>query len=250
MTQLAFGSGSVWGINSISNPTPARFGVTQEMSVDFSAKTVPIFGQNNLPVSVAKASLQTKGKITFGQFNGRVINELFFGATSASGQRLTIDSESGTIPTTPYQITVANAATFSTDLGVVYASGANLGLPLVRVASAPATGQYSVNTATGVYTFAAADTTIAVKISYDYTSASAGNTITIAQQAMGTANTFKTVMSLPYNGQKAQITLNACVSAKLSLATKLEDFVKPSFEFEAFADASGNLGTISVAEIS
>lgn len=245
MTQLAFGSGSVWGINTAANSTPARFGVTQDISIDFTAATKPIFGQNNLPFSVAKSSLQTKGKINFGQFNGRVINELFFGATSASGQQLVIDSESGTIPGTPYQITVANGATFLTDLGVV---GVVSGLPLTRVASAPATGQYAVNTTTGVYTFAAADTTLAMKISYNYTASGSGQTYTIAQQAMGLATTFKTVVSMPYNSQKATLTLNACVSSKLSFATKLEDFTKPAFEFEAFADSSGNLGTISVAE--
>ena len=245
MTQLAFGSGSVWGINSISNPTPARFGVTQEISVDFTASTKPIFGQNNLPVSVAKASLQTKGKIVFGQFCGRVINELFFGSTSAAGQTLVIDSEAGTIPTTPYQVTVANSATWVTDLGVIYTA---TGLPLTRVASAPATGQYSV--AAGVYTFAAADTTLAVKISYTYTTTTPGQTFTIAQVAMGQANTFKTVISMPYAGQKATITLNACVSSKLSFATKLEDFTKPEFDFEAFADVTGTLGTIAVAEVS
>lgn len=247
MTQLVFGSGSVWGINSIANPTPARFGVTQEISVDFTATTKPIFGQNNLPFSVAKASLQTKGKIIFGQFCGRVINELFFGATASAGQSLAIDSEAGTIPGTPYQITVANGATFQTDLGVV---GVVSGLPLTRVASAPATGQYSLNTTTGVYTFAAADTTLAVRISYTYTTASGGQSFAIAQQAMGVAATFKTVIAMLYNSQKATITLNACVSSKLSFATKLEDFTKPEFDFEAFADGSGNLGTIAVAEAS
>lgn len=247
MTQLAFGSGSVWGINSAANPTPARFGVTQEISIDFSANTKAIFGQNNLPFSVARTSLQTKGKIVFGQFTGRVINELFFGGSSALGQSLVIDNESGTIPTTPFQITVANGATFQTDLGVIFAA---TGIPLTRVSSAPATGQYSVNTTTGVYTFAAADTTLGVKISYTYTTASGGNTFTIAQQAMGQANTFKTVVNMPYAGQKATFTLNACTSSKLSFATKLEDFTKPEFDFEAFADSSGTLGTIAVAELS
>ena len=246
MTQLAFGSGSVWGINTVANSTPARFGVTQDMSLDFTASTKSIFGQNNLPVSVAKAALTTKGKISFGQLNGRVINELFFGATSATGQTLVIDSESATIPSTPYQTTVANGATFSVDLGVV---GVVTGTPLTRVVSGPATGQYSVNTTTGIYTFAAADTTLVMKISYSYTT-TGGNTFTISQAAMGVATTFKTVMNLPYNSQKATITLNSCVSSKLSIATKLEDFTKPTFDFEAFADSSGNLGTISVAELS
>lgn len=246
MTQLSFGSGSVWGINTAANSTPARFGVTQEMSVDFTASTKSILGQNNLPFSVAKASLSTKGKITFGQFNGRVINELFFGGSSAGGQKLVVDSESGSIPGTPYAVTVANGATFADDLGVV---GVVSGVPMTRVSTGPTTGQYSVNTTTGVYTFAAADTLLAVKISYSWTT-TGGQTFTISQQAMGVATTFKTVMSLPYNGQKATITLNACVSSKLSLATKLEDFTKPEFDFEAFADANGNLGTISVAEVS
>jgi hypothetical protein len=248
MTQLAFGSGSVWGINNISNPTPARFGVTQEMSVDFTAATKPIFGQNNLPFSVAKSSLQTKGKIVFGQFCGRVINELFFGASASAGQILQIDGEAGTVPaSSTYVITVANGATSTTDLGVTYAA---TGLPLKRVSSLTAIGQYTVVPSTGVYTFYSGDASAAVKISYLYTTTTPGETFTIAQQAMGTANTFKTVMAYTYGGQKATITLNACVSSKLALATKLEDFTKPEFDFEAFADSGGNLGTIAVAEAS
>lgn len=248
MTQFAFGSGSVWGVNNVANPTPARFGVTQEISVDFTASTKALFGQNNLPVTVAKGSLQTKGKITFGQFNGRVINELFFGATASAGQSLVIDSESATIPgSTAYTVTAANGATFQTDLGVTYAA---TGLPFTRVASATVAGTYSVNTTTGVYTFVVGDASAAIKLSYTYTTASGGQTFLISQQAMGSANTFKTVASLPYAGQKATFTLNACVSSKLSFATKLEDFTKPEFDFECFADASGNLGTIAVAELS
>ena len=242
--QLAFGSGALWGINSLTNPTPVRFGVTQNCSLNFSASTKPIFGSNQLPIAVARGAMTIKGKIVMGQFNGRLMNELFFGSTIAGGQILTSDSESGTIPVTPYQVTVTNSSGWTLDLGVVYAA---TGLPLVRVASSPATGQYSV--VSGVYTFAAADTGLAVKISYSYTS-TGGNTITITNTAMGKASTFKTVVSLPYNGQQATFTLNACVANKLSLQTALEDFTKPDFEFDAFVDNAGNLGTISVAEVS
>ncbi|MFH4180992.1 hypothetical protein WDA55_23325, partial [Acinetobacter baumannii] len=48
---------------------------------------------------------------------------------------------------------VPNSGTFVKDLGVTDA----IAIPLKRVASAPATGQYSVDAATGAYTFAAAD---------------------------------------------------------------------------------------------
>ena len=173
------------------------------------------------------------------------MNDLFFGSTMATGQLLATDSESGAIPgSSAYTVTVANSATWVLDLGVVYTA---TGLPLTRVASAPASGQYSV--AAGVYTFAAADANLGVKISYTYTT-TGGNTLTINNQPMGAAATFKSVLSLPYNGQKATFTLNACVSTKMSIQTALEDFTKPQFDFNAFADNANVLGTISVAELS
>lgn len=246
MTQLAFGSGSVWGVNGIANPTPARFGVTQEISVDFSAKSVPIFGQNQLPFSVARGSVQVSGKIIMGQFNGRIINELFFGGTAATGRIEVIDNEAGTVPgTSTYTVTVTNSATWTTDLGVIYAA---TGIPLTRVASGPTTGQYSV--AAGVYTFAVGDASTAMKFSYVYTITGTGQNFTITNNAMGQAATYKTVITMPYAGQKATFTLNACVSSKLSFQTKLEDFCKPELDFDSFADSSGTLGTISVAELS
>lgn len=244
MTQLAFGSGAFWGVNSAANSTPVRFGVLQSASIDFSANSKPLFGQNQLPVSVARGAVSVKGKAQFAQLSARLIGELFFSATPAAGQVLVANDEAGTIPaSSPYTVTVSNSATFSQDLGVI---DATTGLPYVRVASSPTTGQYSLSG--GVYTFAAADTGKAVKISYVYTSASTGKNVTITNQPMGQANTFKTVLDMPYAGQKASVTLNACVSSKLSLSTALEDFVKPSMDFDAFVDSAGNLGVISFAE--
>jgi len=245
MTQIVFGAGAMWGILNSTTPTPKRFGVLQDVSLDFNASSKTLIGQNNLPFAVARGVITTKGKASFGQFNGGVINDLFFGQSASSGQIAAIDNETGTIPAPsgPYTVTVANSGTWTTDLGVVFGA---TGLPLTRVASGPTTGQYSVSA--GVYTFAAADAGLAVYISYMYTIPSTGQKFTIAQQAMGTTPTFKTVISLPYNGQKASVTLNACIANKFSFATKTEDFAIPSFDFEAFADAAGNLGTVSFAE--
>jgi hypothetical protein len=84
-------------------------------------------------------------------------------------------NENRTIPATPgpYTITTVQAATFTEDLGVTKA-----GVPMTKVASAPTAGQYSVNIATGVYTFAAADQNQAVVIRYRYRIA-AGYTVTL-----------------------------------------------------------------------
>jgi len=61
-------------------------------------------------------------------------------------------TEAGTVPVSaPYQVTVAQAETFSCAQSVAYASGA----PLTQVAEGPAQGQFSV--AAGVYTFNPAD---------------------------------------------------------------------------------------------
>jgi hypothetical protein len=61
--------------------------------------------------------------------------------------------ETHTVPATPYQVTVTNAAGFSCPQAVAYASGALLAL----VTGTPSAGQYNVNPASGLYTFAAAD---------------------------------------------------------------------------------------------
>lgn len=245
MAQYGFGSGAVWNTASGSNKTPARLGTLQNIGIDFKSNLKQLYGQNQLPVTVARAAMAVNGKGEFAQMTARWYNDIFFGtmSTATTGQILTADNEAGTIPGTPYSITVVNSATFATDLGVIYSA---TGLPLTRVASTPATGQYSVSA--GVYTFASADTTLGVKISYNYT-ATGGETLTIANQAMGVAPTFSTVLSIPYNSQKMTVTLNACVTEGISLNTALEDFTKQPFSFSAFVDASQTLGTISFAEV-
>lgn len=67
-----------------------------------------------------------------------------------------------TVPATPHLI--APSPAWAGDLGVKYANGS----AFTKVTSAPAVGQYSVNEATGVYTFAAADEGEAVLLSYSF----------------------------------------------------------------------------------
>lgn len=70
-------------------------------------------------------------------------------------------TQAATVPATgPYTIEVANADEFSIDLGVTYSNGT----ALVAVTGAPSAGQYAVND--GTYTFAAADASAGVDITY------------------------------------------------------------------------------------
>lgn len=79
-----------------------------------------------------------------------------------SGGYGVLAQEAHVVPATPFQVTVAQAATFSCDQSVAYASGTLL----TRVAASPTVGQYAVNSMTGLYTFAAADTLKPLSFAY------------------------------------------------------------------------------------
>jgi hypothetical protein len=138
---------------------------------------------------------------------------------------------------------VPSSGTWTFDLGVRDSNG----VPMTRVASGPTTGQYSV--AAGVYTFAAADTTKVVYINFQYTATSTtAKKSTLVNPLMGYAPSFRADLYLPYNGKTLIVTANNCVANKLSLATKLDDFVIPEYNFDAFADAAGNVLTYALSE--
>jgi hypothetical protein len=132
---------------------------------------------------------------------------------------------------------------WAADLGVIDSQG----VPYTRVVSTPATGQYSV--AAGTYTFAAADTGKSVFISYRYTATSTtARRQTVRNQTLGYQPSFSADLIVPYNNKVFTLRLPNCISSKLSLATKLEDFLVPDFEAEAFDDGSGNVAYWATSE--
>jgi len=66
-----------------------------------------------------------------------------------------------------------------------------------------------VNTSTGVYTFYSGDASAAVYISYSYTLASVGETVT--NSSAGAANAFQTIMGVSHQGLQTNLQLYACV---------------------------------------
>jgi len=249
MSAFIFGSGSMWAQRTdVANATPLPFGIMQEGSIDFTFSNKPLFGQFQFPVAVGRGTAKVTGKCKSARIFGRQLNDILFGTTTSTGLLSIANGEVGTIPATPYQVTVANSTTFTDDMGVLYASGANAGQPLVKVASSPITGQYSV--AAGVYTFAAADTTLGVSISYAYTSTGSGNNqkTTVGNPLLGVQPTFQLWFQGQFNGKAMVIKMLQCTSSKFSLATKLEDWTIPEFDFDCFCDASNNLLTYSTPE--
>ncbi len=247
MAQFSFGSGQVFGVRTdIANQSPVALGVLQDIQVDFQGDLKELYGFNQFPVAVARGKTKITGKAKFARMNGALFNSLYFGQTLSTGQTLTSLSEPGTVPAvTTFTVTAANGADFIADLGVVYAV---TGLPLARVTGAPtAGGQYSVTTG-GVYTFDTADASAAVLLNYTYSSATSGTLIAIENLPMGTVPNWAATFTSTFNGKAITLGLNACVSNKLALPTKQDDWTIAELDFMALANAAGSVGYLSLAE--
>jgi hypothetical protein len=253
--QLAFGAGALWGTRTDvtgSGIGPDQFGILQDVQIEWDWTTRELWGQFQFPVDIARGQGKITGKAKFARIFGAIYGDLFFGQTPTSGQLTVSDSEAAVVPAgSPYTVTVANAANFADDLGVFYASGANAGNRFTRVTTPSSSGQYSVNPATGIYTFAAADTGAALLISYLFNS-TGGKKLALTNRLMGFTPTFKATF---YTSKTTQgvpaglaLVLNACTASKLSLPTKTDDYEIQEFDFSAFADPAGAIGTLSVNE--
>jgi hypothetical protein len=237
--QLLFHTGTLYAKGSAANATPQSFGTLQNVSLDLAFTTKELFGQLNFPVAVGQGNCKITGKAANAQIQARLFNDLFLGGTLAAGETVVANREvMAAIPTTPFQLTVTNSATWVEDWEVIDAA---TGLPFTKVASAPAAGQYSV--AAGVYTFNTADTGKFPLISYSYTVAGAGQTVALSQTTVGAAPTFSMVLSGGYGAGALMpaLKLYSCVASKLSLATKQNDFAMPNFEWLCMANAAGKV---------
>lgn len=240
--QFGFGAGALIGTPvGIVGAAPVRFGSLQDCSVEFSGDIKMLYGAGQFADDLARGKVKIEGKAKFANIVSSVYASLYFGTVAAAGQDAFADGEAAIVPAAaPYTVNSANAAHWSADMGVVYAA---TGLALTPVAAAPAAGQYSV--AAGVYTFAAADEGAALQISYIY-STTTGVKLPITQQTMGTTPVFQMALVGKFRGGNTILRLNYCVSSKLSLPTKQDDFWIQDFDFSASVDVSGNVGSLSM----
>lgn len=238
-----FGCGDIYfnpiAGNQAPNPTPGQALGVQDVSLEIDQKLVELKSQNKGPDDVAAADMTVKGKLTMGRMDLDLLNNSYFAETPSTGQTSVQVSEADSVPGTPFQVTVTHSATFVKDLGVRLASNAQ---PFTRVASSPTQGQYSVSA--GIYTFASTDTLAAVVISYTYTQAAVGRTMTVHNQLMGYGPVVEMYLWEPYastlninssNGMH----LYAVRFGKAGVNLKRDDFTYPALEFEAYPNAAG-----------
>ena len=253
MSQLAglgFGAGFLYASpnttsgNPAPNPTPVPVGIVQNLKFTIAGDIKSLYGPNQYPVDTAVGKRSIKGSFEFGQISNSIMSQLYFADAITTGVVATVTDPATPIPATPFQITVANATHFVADYGVVNAA---TGIPLVQHAT-PGAGQYSVNPATGVYTFSSADNVsgISVLITYSWTNSTSGNTMVAGNHSMGWGPILSLDVVFPYDaptpGGMGFLFPNVRLG-KIDVTTKLDDYSMFSTDFEAFAGVGTALGS-------
>lgn len=245
---LQFGSGVLFGVpnagNLATDPTPQRFGILQEVSVEFKGDLKKLYGQNQFPVAKARGKIDVTCKGKIATLDPTMLNQLYFAQTGSAGIMRIADLESHT-PAASITPTLAPTSAPITDYGVV---NFDTGLNMVKVASTPAVGQYSFTQQTGStaasYTFNASETASKVLLSYLYPDATHGVTIALSNQLMGYAPEFQAFMYNNFRNKFFGLQLNSCVMGTLGIPSKQEDFWICDIDFDASTDASNTLGSI------
>lgn len=245
-TPLAvFGPGSLYITRQdIAAPTPYNIGFVNEFSYDEAGNQVDLYGQNQYPIASARGTVKSSGRAKAAVVSGLAINAAFHGDTFSTGSVVLAESEAGSIPTTPFQVTVTQSATWDTDLGVRFSTS---GLPLARVASGPAANQYSV--AAGVYTFNSADTGKGVLISYAYTIVG-GQKVTVTNRAIGSNPYFQLDFASTFEGKAYYVRFYRAISVQLTRAHALTAFMMPELNFAFHANDAGQVLTTYYPEVS
>lgn len=245
--QLLFGIGALWGTrNDITGVGPDQFAVLQDNSIDFTFEIKELYSQLGYPIDIARAKAKITGKAKVARVFANLYADIFFGETVATGEQNTSEDEVHTLAAST--MTVTNASTFVTDLGVYYKATGNFRFQYVT--GAPTLGQYSTGV-NGVYTFFTGDIGAVVTVSYVYSDAS-GKTITINNHFMGYTPSFMGTFYQQKSTQGAagQMTLrlNQCVSNHLTIPTRIDDYAIQDFDFQAFSSGNNQVGTISTSE--
>lgn len=246
-----FGAGRAFAIGNYTNPTPARALVPQSQSIDFKRKIESLFGEKQLAVAVGAGEMEITGKVEFSKINARMYADIMFGDSSAVGSYAEADAEAATIPgTTPYTVTVANAANYQFDLGVV---NATTGVIMTCVASGSEVAGVSYSVVTtgankGKYTFASGDANGNVKISYAYSNSTAGETVALTNQLQGLTGNFQAVHVLPWGTEQDMFVFTNCLASSSGISLKKSGFASFSLEYQAACDNTGSVGTATFAE--
>jgi hypothetical protein len=256
-----FGSGELYASPLTSTGglgSPIRFGTLQDITVDLKVDMKELYGPNRYPVAVADG----KGKIDItskaARIDASMFGILFAGTTSSGGAVAQAVDESHVVPSTPFQVTLANTALLTTQLPYVQAviNGVSVTYTTLPSAGTPVAGQSCTINAGGTQlTFAAGDVGVTVLVSYFYSlTRTTAQTVSMPNVGMAQAPTFAVALgnitANQNNNFLGQMILyfNRAISPGLKMDFKLDDWEIPEFTMQCFADANGNVGSLFIVQ--
>lgn len=212
---------------------PIKVGALENINLTMERDLVINHGQFQQPIRALNGHGTIEGVARGAKLDGRVLTELYFGQAATAGAIKVKLAQAFTVPATPFEVPATPpSGTFYTDLGVT-----SSGAALVKVDSAPASGEYSVNPATGVYTFNVAQQGVAVQISFAY-QVSTGYSLDLTNPLTQLAPTFGVMLMNKYSCEQSNIWLPRCASSQFGLEGRLEEYGITDFKFTVIADPS------------
>jgi len=130
--------------------------------IDLQVEGFPITTLGLKPIDIVVNELDDVYFLVDNQSNGDLTNLSTFKAQNSEAEPF-IASETYTVPTSPYQITVVNSSTFVSNQSVYNSTD---GVLMNQVSSSPAANEYSVSN--GVYTFGSASVGKQIIIKYQF----------------------------------------------------------------------------------
>jgi hypothetical protein len=204
-------------------------------------------GNLQFPDDTALSDKKITWKSGYGRFSIDTWNNIYFGDTISTGSNSGGTGPGGGVPevqeattlnSTSY--TVNHSASFTQDMGVLYASNLQ---GFQKVVGAPSKGQYNVSA--GLYTFSSSDNNTAILVSYRY-GVTTGRVLVMQSHVQGWGPTFEMVLSQPYQeitpGVPNYLDLYACKCGKLTAPLKRADYLISDLEGQAFSNSAGFVG--------
>lgn len=182
----------------------ANYPVTAVASVFVDDLEIPVADDSlDAGYRFDEKKLWLQGAYCFARGRGN-IRVTYTAGYTAEGDTITKSYEYHTVPaTSPYTVTVDLAASYDSNGSVNLVSS---GATLTEVASNPATGQYSVDEDTGIYTFNVAQAGLGVLVTYDYTNPVPGDIEQACLDLIGISWRMKSRIGLSSQGMAGETT--------------------------------------------
>ena len=254
MTELAFGSGTLIGQRTDQKAPPSLLGILSGVTITFEREALLAYsgtGAGSAAIAGASGKFSIKGNAKTARFQMTGLQNLFFGPTCLTmpWQLQVSTYENDTVSSSPPEVTVQNASSFVSDLGVFYAE---TGVQLTPVSSDPQLGQY-VLVAPGVYLFSDADIGALVTIFYLY-SVATKQTLYVSNEMAGGVPFFEVFLqnqggaNTGIGSEPMFLKLNNCFSPRLALPFVNQRYTLADFDFQAIGDINNQLAQFCLAE--